>query len=600
MEKYIHYCWFGGKPLPKLAKKCLKSWQKYLPDYQIIEWNENNFDVNMTKFSKGAYEAKKWAFVSDVARIYALKKYGGIYFDTDMLIKKDVHFLEEDEVFAGWESEYNVAVGVLGVKKPNNELINKIWQFYLDNEFSEENVYSLSIPTILTNILKSEYHLGFNHLENQTLEGGIKIYARDYFYPISSDKTPNMFTENTCMVHYYVGSWLTRSEKLRIKFQMAFGKKLGDFLLNVLILIKRIIKKIAKIILYPVVIYRRNHLKQKMYLEEYNDFITNINKLSKPNYLVFYNKNWLGTQNATTEIFENVIGIEELWSDKLISDIAEEIVKRKIKLVVFSAFSFGWDDLVKKLKDLNPHIIIKVIWHGSNAMNVEEYDWICFELIFKLLEAKLIDKIAFVKKSMYEFYKSKGYEVELLLNNVYLNEEDKAKYQKPIKDKFTRIGLYASGDRWVKNFYNQLGAASLIKNGKIDCIPITEKTLKLAKILKTTVSGLTKPVSREKLLERMGKNDLNFYVTFSECAPLIPLESLELGVPCLTSNNHHYFEGTELEKYLIVNENDNMMKIYEQAKLCLENKDLIINLYQKWKKDYDKKAKKSVKKFLEK
>ena len=86
MEKYIHYCWFGDAKPSGLAKKCIKSWKKYLPDYEIIEWNEENFDVNITKFSKSAYEAKRWAFVSDVARVYALKKMGGIYFDTDMMI----------------------------------------------------------------------------------------------------------------------------------------------------------------------------------------------------------------------------------------------------------------------------------------------------------------------------------------------------------------------------------------------------------------------------------------------------------------------------------------------------------------------------------
>ena len=90
MEKIIHYCWFGGKPLPKLAKKCIKSWKKFLPDFEIREWNETNFDINITKFSKQAYDAKKWAFVSDVARIYALKNYGGIYFDTDMIVTKNI------------------------------------------------------------------------------------------------------------------------------------------------------------------------------------------------------------------------------------------------------------------------------------------------------------------------------------------------------------------------------------------------------------------------------------------------------------------------------------------------------------------------------
>ena len=189
-----------------------------------------------------------------------------------------------------------------------------------------------------------------------------------------------------------------------------------------------------------------------------------------------------------------------------------------------------------------------------------------------------------------------GYNVEFILNTVHI---PKIKISEKKDNTKIKIGLYASGDRWVKNFYNQLGAASLFKNNQIDCIPINEKTLKTAKIFKTTISGLSAPIAREKLLKRMAKNDINFYVTFSECSPLIPLESLELGVPCITSNNHHYWEGNELEKYLIVNENDDIIKIYEKAKYCLENKEKILDLYKKWKKEYDKESKKSVERFLE-
>ena len=596
MEKIIHYCWFGGKPLPKLAKKCIKSWKKFLPDFEIREWNETNFDINITKFSKQAYDAKKWAFVSDVARIYALKNYGGIYFDTDMIITKNIDEVLTHEVVAGWESEYNVAVGVLTAKSKNNELINKLWDFYCENDFSEENVYSLSIPTILTNLLKREYNLKSKHLECQTLRNDIKIYARDYFYPISCDKSPNMFTNNTCMIHYYIGSWIPQNEQKRLKFQMIFGKNLGNFILDVLVKGKRILKKIAKVILYPYIKYRRKKNEELLYSKAKEEFMHNLEQLNNPKYVVFYNKNWLGTQNATKELFENTIGIEELHNDNLINDIAEEIILKKINLVIFSAFSYGWDKLVKILKEKKSEIKIKIIWHGSPAMNVEPYDWEMFEMIFRLYDCKLIHSIGFVKKSMYDFYKLKGYNVELLLNTVHLpNISISTK-----KNNTTlNIGLYASGDRWVKNFYNQLGAASLFENSNIDCIPINEKTLKTAKIFKTAISGLSTPISREKLLERMAKNDINFYVTFSECAPLIPLESLELGVPCITAHNHHYWEGTELEKYLIVNENDDIIKIHNQAKYCLENKEKILNLYKKWKKEYDKESKKSVERFLE-
>ena len=120
----------------------------------------------------------------------------------------------------------------------------------------------------------------------------------------------------------------------------------------------------------------------------------------------------------------------------------------------------------------------------------------------------------------------------------------------------------------------------------------------MARIFKVAISGLSNSIPRDKLMERMAKNDINFYVTFSECAPLIPLESMELGVPCITGNNHHYWDNTQLEEYLIVNETDNVIKIYEKAKKCLENKKKILEIYKKWKTKYDEESKKSVERFL--
>ncbi len=596
MEKIIHYCWFGGKPLPQLAKKCLKSWKKYFPDYRIMVWDENTFDVNVTEFSKAAYEDKNWAFVSDVARIYAIKNYGGIYFDTDMIVQKNVDDLLSDcEAFAGWESEFAVAVGAFGASK-DHELINKLWDFYCHNEYSRENASSLAIPVLLTNILKNDYDLKYDCMSTQMLRSGIKIFARDYFYPISCDQTPNQFTERTCMIHYYVGSWIDKSIKIRLKFQNVFGEKWGNRILNMLVRIKHLAKKICKIILYPLVVLRRKKQAQK-YLEEEKEFVQkSCSKIKKAQYVVFCNKNWIGTKNATLELFENVVEINELWDERVMDVIIGNIERINPKLIVFSAFAFGWDVLVKKLRKKFPNIVIKVIWHGSHAMNIEYYDWEMYNTIFKLLEEKQIDSIGFAKKSMYEFYKLKGLNVEAVLNTVHLPEGLNIKNEKD--DKHTNIGIYASGDRWVKNFYNQLAAASLFDNAKIDVIPSNWKTQRAAKIFDTSVSGLAAPISRDKLLERMAKNDINFYVTFSECAPMIPLESLELGVPCITAHNHHYWDGTELEKYLIVNENDNVLKIYEKAELCLKNKDKILKLYKEWKKQYDKEVEQNIKDFL--
>lgn len=598
MKKVIHYCWFGEKPLPKLAKKCIKSWKKFLPDYEIMKWNENNFDINITTFSKKAYEEKKWAFVSDVARIYALKEYGGIYFDTDMIVHKDINEILESEAFAGWESDLHVAVGVLGAREKDNELINKLWEFYCKNEFSVENMYSLSIPVILTNILLTEYGLKYDSLHNQELKGGIKIFARDYFYPIPSDKdSVEMFTDNTCMIHYYVGSWLSESEKKRAKFQTIFGKKLGSFILEALVLCKRVLRKTGKLVLYPLVIRNRKKLKNYQVNAFSKDLCAQLENIQNNDYIVFYNKNWIGTMNATKELFNNIIGIEEIDNEEVLKVTVENIINKKISLVVFSAFARGWEQLAIELKRRNPSMTLKIIWHGSHAMNVEDYDWEMFETIFRLLEGKIINSIAFVKKSMYDLYKAKGYNVEFLYNTVHVQKKEMS-----IKDKSEKIkiGLYASGDRWVKNFYNQLAAASLFENAIIDCIPINNKIIKMSRILNVVSGGLRTNIPREKMLGRMSENDINFYVTFSECAPLIPIESLELGVPCITGNNHHYWEGTELEDYLIVNESDDVLKIYEKANYALENKDKILNIYKKWKKEYDKKSMESVNKFLEK
>ena len=103
IPKVIHYCWFGGNSLPEEAKRCIESWKKYCPDYKIIEWNENNYDVNSNEYMKAAYKEKKWAFVSDYARIDVVYKYGGIYMDTDVELVKELDSFLKDRMYCGWE-----------------------------------------------------------------------------------------------------------------------------------------------------------------------------------------------------------------------------------------------------------------------------------------------------------------------------------------------------------------------------------------------------------------------------------------------------------------------------------------------------------------
>ena len=117
IPKVIHYCWFGGNPLPELAKKCIESWKKFCPDYQIIEWNESNFDLNINTYVKEAYTAEKWAFVSDVARLYALVNYGGIYMDTDVEVLKPLDDILNFKAVSGFETKERIPTGMMACEK---------------------------------------------------------------------------------------------------------------------------------------------------------------------------------------------------------------------------------------------------------------------------------------------------------------------------------------------------------------------------------------------------------------------------------------------------------------------------------------------------
>jgi hypothetical protein len=600
MAKIIHYCWFGNNPMPKLAKQCIKSWQKYLPDYEIKRWDESNFDPNITPFSKKAYEQKKWAFVSDVARIYALKKYGGIYFDTDMMLTKNIDFLLKDDFFVGWESKDHVAVGVLGVKNPENKIINDLYDVYKNISFDENNLYAFSIPKVLTKLLKTKYGLGSNHMQNQKLKENICVYAREYFYPLSYDHRDNLFTENTCMIHYYDASWISKPQRRIIRLYRMLGKEKGDKFVQGLRKMRKGIKLVAKILLFPLLKIRAKVREEKRLSKMSVEIGEALKGFKEGGYIVIYNPDWLGTTYATKELFEHTLPIGEFNSEKYSRQYAEQICSKKPKLVVFSAFAEGWEKIARYVKEIDEKIVIKTIWHGSNAMHVEEYDWFRFKEIFNLYNDKVISSLGFVKKSMADFYKLKGYNTEFVMNTVAVEKDKYVEEKNEKKSKNLKIGLYASGDRWVKNFYNQICATSLVPNVSVDCIPIGEKVYELADLLQLHVSGSLKPLPREELLSRIAKNDINVYVTFVECAPMLPLESFELGVPCITGNNHHYWENHELRKYIVVEEADNSMKIYEKIMFCLENKEKVLKMYSEWKKEYDKEVKKNIANFLTK
>lgn len=230
IPKVIHYCWFGGSPLPSLAKKCIASWKKYFPDYEIKRWDENNFDVNIIPYTKEAYAAKKYAFVSDYARFWILYRYGGLYFDTDVEVIRSMDDIITRGPFMGCQGEAEqlvkgsrdkaTALGVapglgLGVN-PGLGLYKKLLDIYEGMHFDRDSngVPLYTVVDITTDLLVKE---GLENTNGIQYIGGVYIYPVDYFNPISIVTKKLKITKNTRSIHHFMASWMKESIFSKIK-----------------------------------------------------------------------------------------------------------------------------------------------------------------------------------------------------------------------------------------------------------------------------------------------------------------------------------------------------------------------------------------------
>ena len=217
IPKIIHYCWFGRGPLPELAQKCIASWKKYLPGYEIKEWNEDNFDVNIIPYTAEAYKAKKYAFVSDYARFWILYQYGGIYFDTDVEVIRPIDDIVERGNFMGFEtdpklqvkadaSEASVNPGLgMGVA-PGLGIIKKMLDFYEGRhfEFIPGGIGQLTIVHIATEVLLKA---GLEQQHGIQQVNDIWIYPAECFCPINLKTGRIHVKPNTRTIHHYAGTW---------------------------------------------------------------------------------------------------------------------------------------------------------------------------------------------------------------------------------------------------------------------------------------------------------------------------------------------------------------------------------------------------------
>lgn len=241
IPRIIHYCWFGGNPLPESAKKCIASWRKYLPAYEIKEWNESNFDVNIIPYTAEAYKAKKYAFVSDYARFWILYKYGGLYFDTDVEVIKNMDDIIARGPFMGCENEakagatpaqLGVAPGLgLGVN-PGQGLYGEILAIYKDKHYVLPDG-TFSKETVVTIITELLCKYGLKNTSEVQEVAGVMVYSKEYFCPLSNKSKEMKVTPKTCSIHWYDGTWLSPKQKLAMRIKMNFGETFFNFLCKI-------------------------------------------------------------------------------------------------------------------------------------------------------------------------------------------------------------------------------------------------------------------------------------------------------------------------------------------------------------------------------
>lgn len=223
IPKIIHYCWFGKKTIPAQLVKYIDSWKKCLPEYEIIEWNENNFDVFSYGYVKAAYDAGKYAFVSDYVRLWALKKYGGIYFDTDIqVLKKFDELLGHQGIFC-FESYEKVMTAFMAVTKENPVIVDFL-NYYENKTFDLACLEPNTVP--LTEILEKR-GLIVNG-KNQVLEGDILVFSNEYFNAFDFSKSMSLITKNTYTIHHCLGSWCSLKERVFFKVKRLLGSVLEE------------------------------------------------------------------------------------------------------------------------------------------------------------------------------------------------------------------------------------------------------------------------------------------------------------------------------------------------------------------------------------
>jgi mannosyltransferase OCH1-like enzyme len=225
IPKKIHYCWFGKGKMPSRELKCIASWKNYMPEYELILWNESNFNIDSNSFTKEAYQKKKYAFVSDYVRLYVLINEGGIYLDTDVELLKSLDFFSKYDAFGSFETPFVIQTGVIG-SISNGVLVKRMFEYYRNRKFilTDGSLNQIPNSKILTDILLEE---GLTLNNKQQSLPSFELFPTDYFCPINQATQEIIITKDTYCIHYLSGSWLSADDRFKRTCKAVIGKSFG-------------------------------------------------------------------------------------------------------------------------------------------------------------------------------------------------------------------------------------------------------------------------------------------------------------------------------------------------------------------------------------
>lgn len=530
---------------------------------------------------------------NDYVKFKYLYENGGMLLDGNFEFIKSINSFLENDFFIGFSDDKNIATNIIWTKEKGNKTIAKILDIIREDRLD-------NITDVLSEIVGKDLHNNYNYVLK--FEENSFIYPYDFFYPVDYEKIGKGFTDNIKAIYFSNTKKLGFRQRYKVNMLRKIGPTACEYFFATMRRLKNNIgyKKYITMQRFK----SKFSIKKDSGIEETLQALDNYLKLKEenkaPEYLIVHNPRWLGVTSATKELFENYLPMQEVFLNSNVDKIVSKIVELNPNQVIFSAFNYGWDKIATKIRQLAPQIKLKSFWHGSHSQVIEEINWGTNLMVINLHKAGIIDVMGTCKASLVEFYKSQGYVTAFLKNTVRLTDDVKAEIAKVKREDNGKLkfGLYSASTDWRKNTFNQVMAASSFQNAELEVVPLKYELKKLAYYNELEIVGSESHLKREDLLVQMAKRDVVLYVTFSECAPMLPIEALEAGAICIMGHNHHYFQGTRLHDLLVVEREDDLIDIENKIKYALEHKDEIFELYKEWKKQNDSESAQSVVDFL--